>query len=218
MPIEILGLQIKRKTDILAFAAFLMALGTLITQLVYFFQGSDIELFPPEHVLIVPGIYPGNREFVRIVAAMTYRNSGHPIYSDVIKQEYALMKLGDSEYDFKWELFVNTSLDGIKVDIKEEGNAIPMMIRGKEVKTHETYFAPFPVLKKGVRPEKNFLQWDKFLKAISNVEELLFRFKFESYNGEEKEVLCKVAADYGFKMYLKKYNWGWAACHKIKQK
>jgi hypothetical protein len=87
-----LGIEVERKTDILALAAFFLSIAGVISQIsvftIFFLRGAVINVFPPEQVLIrAETLESGGPRYVRIGARMAYTNSGAPGYSAILRGE-----------------------------------------------------------------------------------------------------------------------------------
>jgi hypothetical protein len=207
--IRFLGLLIERKTDFLAFAAFLISVGTLATQIAFFLKGPDVKLIPPRQVLINREQYSEKEHYVRLSAIMSYVNKGQPNYNDIIREELATMKIDKSVYELRWQSFISSDCTKDKLDITVKGNALPVPVIAGNVEAHETYFAPFEPRTKGVPRDKNFLAWKTFMEMIPKVNEIIFTFKSETFEGDKEEVSCRVVVSDSLRKNL--LNKGWAA-------
>lgn len=140
-------LTIKRETDVVALAAFILALGAVTYQIAAYFRGARTSLFPPEQILIHGEEYPNGHTFVRFAARMAYINSGDIGYNAIIRRESLKAHIGKNDYEQKWQYFIHSdsSADGKTLSLGSQGEAVPTPINGGDAKTHETYFAPWPI-------------------------------------------------------------------------
>ena len=205
---KLFGVEIERKTDILAAAAFLMSLLGIVGQVALFLRGPDIQLFTPEQILIKGHENPDGNIYLRVSALMVYRNAGSPGYHDTIKKEYVSFKLGDDKYKLIWDEFIDSYPDEIdknKLIINRKSEAIPVQINAGMVETHETFFAPWII--KNDKELKSFLEWNDFKRLVSKQEKIAFRFTFEAFSGKVDSVNCHVLV----KEFLGNLGKGWSA-------
>lgn len=211
MSIRVFGIQIERKTDILAFAAFLISLLGVATQAAFFVRGADVELFVTEQVLLM-GDKIRDEKYARIAARMTYVNRGQVGYNDILRQELVRFKIGNTEYEHYWQDYTSSKEEGGKLSMNIRGDALPVAINAGSSESHETFFAPRWVTQNGVRSGKNYIQWDKFLTTISAQNEIVFVFRFKTFLGKEGEAACKIVVDSNLIENLKKRGWSVRSC------
>jgi hypothetical protein len=210
-------LEIERKTDLLAFAALLIALSSVIYQIHGFFKGPDVKMFPPEQVFIKAfSYYQGAGFYVRFGARLAYVNEGRLGYNDVLRKESMFFSLGGKEYEQTWQAFESFDLKENELISHHISNAHPIPINAGSAVSHETYFAPWPVrCPKAVQKcdkWKNYLKWDDFVKKLESVQELTFRFKSETYSGSTLTTECTIDIDEAFIKGLKKRKWHAPSC------
>lgn len=76
-----LSLEIERKINIIALAAFFLALGRVLFQAIACFRGSVVHLFPPDQVVLRAQVYPpDNQKYMTLIAVwlMSTRDSQMP--------------------------------------------------------------------------------------------------------------------------------------------
>jgi hypothetical protein len=214
-------LTIKRETDVVALAAFILALGAVTYQLTAYFRGARARLFPPEQILIHGEEYPNGHTFVRFAARMAYINSGDLGYNAIIRHESLSVQIGQKEYEQKWQYFIHSdsSADGKTLYLGSQEEAVPTPISGGDAKTHETYFAPWPIdCKSTVRadcnPDANYLDWDTFLKSIKLGDVLTFQLTADIDEGKIEIVNCTVDVTHGVieQLNTTRNKWGTPAC------
>ena len=204
MRFKIFGIEIERKTDILAFAAFVISIGGLIGQLAILLRGPDVSLYPPENVLITKD----DRNFLRLSALMIYINTGSSGYNDIVKKEKVFFTLGNKKIEFNWDDYIDATANGDKLNLNRKSDAIPEQVNAGGVLTHETYFAPWET-REG--KDTTFIEWKKFLSEISSQKQIDFTFYFESFDGQKGQVTCTVNfAEY--MIYLKGKGWSVIPC------
>jgi hypothetical protein len=173
-------LTIKRETDLVALAAFVLAFAAIAYQVAEYFRGAEVQLFPPEQMLIHGEKSSGGQTFVRFAARMSYVNSGDIGYNAVVGRELLQVQIGGKAYSQTWQSFIHSgSADGQVLSLGEVVEAAPTPIDGGDAMTHETYFAPWPIDCKGAagtdcKPFANFMTWDSFLASIKPGDVLKF--------------------------------------------
>ena len=205
---KIFGIEIERKTDILAAAAFLMSLLGIAGQVALFLRGPDIQLFTPDQILLFGIENPDGKIYTRVSSKMVYRNAGSPGYHDTIKKEYVTFKIGDIEYKLLWDEFIDSYPDKEnkkKLIPERKSEAVPVQVNAGMVQTHETLFAPWVLKEK--EGMKSFLEWDDFKKLIAKQKKVYFRFTFETFSGKVDYVSCHVVV----KEFLSNLDKGWSA-------
>lgn len=217
--LKILGLQIERKTDILALAAFLLALGGITYQIYGFLRGADVELFPSEQIFIIAAQYPEISErYVRFDARMAYINKGYPGYNAVIRSESIKYSLAGKNYEQKWQAFESFNIKQSKLISVYKDDAHPIPIMAGRAESHDTYFAPRTIrcAEDDVNCDKykNYLTWDNFINFLSEpeIKELQFELVSEIYGGPTLNIKCTIEIDYNFMEQLKKTGWHAPSC------
>ena len=146
MEIRIFGLHIldiERKTDILAFAAFIISLGGVIYQVTDFFRGAKVTLIPPEQLLIRTMKYDNENRYIVFSLPIAYVNSGGTGHNAVIKKELISVKLAGQDYSHSWQLFINTWSEGKKLVFdKQKKGANAFVLNAGSAVAHETEYAP----------------------------------------------------------------------------
>ena len=214
MHFKILGIEIERKTDILALAAFIISIGSLLSQVVLLLRGADITLYKPEQILIKSHEYPDGKSYMRLSATMTYRNSGSPGYNDTIRKEKVFFTINEKKYELNWDDYIDSTAKEKEIIITKKTDAVPTQVDAGSVVVHETYFAPWPA--EGDDPSANYIEWNDFIEKISSQKSLLFKFHFESFDGKKEEVSCKVVVS-EFIKHLKQKGWSAPTCNDTQQ-
>lgn len=175
------GIQIEKKTDILAFAAFLLATASIMSQVYSFFRGADVTLFPPEQIFIIRdnlGTENKPNYHVRFNVRMAYVNTGAVGYNAVIEREtlsFTIVKTdGSYTYEQAWSSFTTFDLIKGQYEPFERAPANPKPINAGSAESHDTYFSPRSIPCEGAKddcPEKwsNYLKWVDFLTMIKDV-------------------------------------------------
>lgn len=186
--------EIERKTSLLALVAFLLSLSSVFYQISVFLRGPDIKLFQPEEIMI--GSIGGDidKDYLSIIAGMSYVNSGETGYNGVVLKETISFKLGNSEYKFHWRSFVSSWRDssGLTVNTKEEAHPFPVMAGNAE--SHETLFSARRNRNIGTDIEdinSNFIKVSDFLIAFMKQKKLELSLQAITEDEEILTITCE---------------------------
>ena len=213
MKVKICGLEIDKKTDILSFAAFLLALAGILYQVYGFFQGPQVILFPPEQIAISTfKIVPTGKEYVRFIVPMSYVNRAQPGYNAVIKRERIAFFIGSQSYVHKWQEFGSSTSDKQgNFEFSKKSDAQPLTINAGSSENHETYFAPFSIretaLKAGEDKYKYYLQWRTFLTELSKSKKIRIDVVAEVYSKADLKLRCELDVNDKMIEFLEKKKW-----------
>ena len=216
MSIKLFGLVIERKTDFIALAAFFLAFSSFIAQIIFFFQGPNVKLFPPEQILIKADIFPNAGNYVRFGARMAYVNSAFIGYNDSIRKETISFVIEDNLYEQAWQTFESFDLQDEKLKSSYYSDAHPTPVNAGSSTSHETYFSP-----RSIRCKKNssdcnkwinYLKFDEFIDKVTKINKLYFKFKSYTYSDKVLEVNCFIDVDDALIARLKQNRWAAPAC------
>ena len=173
---KLFGIEIDRKTDILAFAAFVISITQLIYSLYGFMSGPRVRLYPSEQILMKVVEYPRAGRYLMLNTRMAYVNTGQPGNNTAIGKETISFRIlgNDGEwrrYEHQWQRFESFDLVGTSLRSIKSEPAIPVPINAGSAVSHETSFAPRSVPgKEGADKWKNFLPWEDFIAALNRME------------------------------------------------
>ncbi|MBI1920123.1 MAG: hypothetical protein HYS23_03475 [Geobacter sp.] len=214
---KIFGIEIERKTDILALAAFTLALAGMLHQFSGYLHGPVVKLFLPEQVLIFADkIGAAQTEYVRFAAPMAYVNTGQPGYNAAIKSEAIRFTMAGRSYEQKWQEFGSSGSNNNNLTWKKNGDAHPFAIEAGSTESHETAFAPRTVLVRGgedpAARSRNYLKWDEFITGLSGNKEFEITFVSEIYGKSPVNVKCKIYLTDAIVRTLKERKWVAPSC------
>lgn len=210
MIIKIFGIElieIEKKTDVLAFAAFVISIGGLITQSVNLLKGSEVLLEPPKQIVFYEYKHSETKKYLAISAMMTYLNMGSSGYNDITKIEEAFIFIGDKTIKLTAQKFTSSSREGEKLIFKKTIDSVPVQIKSGSVVSHETKFFPWSSKEKG----SNHIFFSDFLSLLKTYKEINVRIRATTYNGEELETLCKLETSV-FRKGLEEKSWSAPVC------
>jgi hypothetical protein len=189
------GIEVDRRINFLALAAFILSLSGITCQIRAFLQGADLCLLPPEQVLLVTTAYNTNTNFLRIAARMAYINRGAKGYHEIVKREGVSFCLGGKAYHQNWQNFVEScSLTG-KPELKHKSSTMPTRVGATFPEAHITYFAPWPESDGLASSNQNYLSPKDFMAALASEKQITFEFWAETLSGERHTARCKVNAE-----------------------
>jgi hypothetical protein len=209
-------LEIDRKTDILAFAAFIISLTSLSYQAYGFLRGPSVVEFPPEQILFFPE-KSGSGDYLHAAAQVTHVNRGSEGKNAVVRQARMTFELANKPYELKWQYFENFSNAGGKLVRPEHPEAAsPIVIKAGEAVSKEIHFAPrtLPIVSQTDAQDayKNFLRWDDFVSQLANVQELDVQIVTEFYGLRDEQINVFIRVTPDFIEALKTDRWDARSC------
>jgi len=208
MSYKILGIEIERKTDILAFAAFVISLGGLTAQVINFVKGSDVQLKTPSQILI--SSKPKKQGHYTLMSAkLAYFNNGSPGYNDVTKSEDIYFTIGHQNIHLTAQNYIATEDKEGKLITTKISDADPVQIKSGDLVVHETHFYPWPSKTKD--KSKNFIQYSEFIRLLKKQPELIINFKIKTYKNKKFNFSCKLITQ-DFIIPLEQKGWSAPVC------
>lgn len=206
-----LGIEIAKKTDILAATAFVISVTGLGYQLYGFATTPRIVEFPPEQVLFF-----ADSGFVHAGAQLGYFNTGKEGKTAVVKLQRLLFTLQGKTYELKWQSFESFSSAGDQLVRSNTRPAIPTVIKAGEGMANETHFAPRAIslvsTADSMTAYKNFLKWDEFVSELAELKELDVRIISEFYGLKQKETKIFIRVTPTLITALKNDKWDAPSC------
>jgi hypothetical protein len=213
--LRIFRLELHRKTDFLAFAAFLLSLGGILYQILLFTRGADIVQFPPEQILFFTD-RNNNVDYVHVGAQVSCINQGKGDKNAVLKLARVIFDLGGKTYELKWATFEEYS--GVGNELKHSANprpATPKVIKSGEGFTEEVHFAPRTervANQNDLAKYKNYVSLDRFISELEKLEQLEVRIITEFYGLRDKEAKVYIQITPVFIQALKSNKWYAPSC------
>lgn len=209
MNFKIFGIVIERKTDILAFTAFIISIGSLLMQTVNLVKGPDVNVEVPRQILLRSQAYPDGNNYVRLAAQLIYLNKGSPGYDDITRSEAVSFKIADKEFKLTAQNYIDSKVKNKQLIITKKSDANPVQIKSGSVVVHETDFAPWP--SEEPYPSSNFLKFSDLIKSLKKQPELNIVFKLETFSGPINKVHCKLLTK-EFIQHLETKGWSAPVC------
>ncbi|WP_135077873.1 hypothetical protein [Terasakiella sp. SH-1] len=195
-------IEIDLKTDILAFAAFVMALGGVLVQGYHFVRGAQVTLFPPEQVIMIFYQYhpKDEKRYLRLGARVAYTNDGETGHNAVVEKETISFELDGVRYEQQWQSV--HKFTGTEASVKTEyiSEAKPEPIQAGNAISREIYFAPHSIRCTQKQPdcnvEKNYLTGIDFLNGIAGLEQLKITISSKLFDVKKPiRVSCLIDVD-----------------------
>ena len=215
MSFKFLGIEVERKTDVLAFAAFFISIGSLVTQGANLIQGPDVSLELPRQVLIHGDAYADGFTYTRISTKLVYLNTGSPGYDDVTRLEKASLSFGDRKITLIAQDYIESSVDENdknKLIIDKKSDADPVQIRSGSVVIHDSYFAPWPDREGEI--DGNYLVFSDFISIIEKLDEIKIEFTTTTFSGDVVAQSCNLIVS-EFVQHLKDKGWSAPTCKSV---
>lgn len=217
-----LGLQIARRTEVLALVAFLLSVSGVLWQVFNYTRGAVVELFPADQIVITATDklgrnYKEQDNLVALIATMAYVNGGEVGHNAIIRREYITFSFGSGQFvEHRWYEFGSSDVQDGNFSYKREGEARPFPVNAGSAASHETLFAAWEIdcehEPKGCNPGKYFIKWDDFLKAVRATKRISITTRAEVYPSKIVRASCEVRLrDWELKI-LEDEQWLSATC------
>jgi hypothetical protein len=207
--LRIFHLELIRKTDILALAAFFISVGGLFYQIVQFIKKPEIVHFPPDQIVFY---FEENNDvkYLQVGAQSCYVNRGKGEKNAVLRRERLLFDLGGKSYELKWQDFLHYGSEGKELTKKDVQPAIPTVIKAGDGISHETHFAPrssqsLPRTEGG--QIFSYLLWDQFVSEMNKTNELDLRIVADFYDLPSTETHFYMEVNETVRYSLKNLHW-----------
>lgn len=220
-----LGLEIGRKTEILALAAFLLSVSGVVWQVNNYMRGAVIRLFPSEQVTLSSSRYlgrdyPGEPDQLRLIATLSYVNEGDAGQNGTIRGERIRFAFGGRTYEHRGYQFVSSDVENGKPVARREGEARPFPVTAGSSLSHETLFTPWevecPPQANDCKPALEFLEWDAFIEAVARSRYVDVATVAQILGGKPIEAHCRIGLRDWEIQVLRKEKWLTAVCHEKK--
>jgi len=199
--INILGLRIDRKTDVIALTAFIIAILGTFLQIANWTRGPRVVFHAPARILVYLYLQPNGYEVVRIAAPMSYTNTAPAEYSGILKMEKATIKIGDFSSEQIWASFGRLSRAEERFSPQIYADAAPIPVPGGGAVSHTTLFTAVPRdCSAGTKSTKcdtygDYIFRNKMTKALGDAKTIEFTFTAEIYDEKPQTAQCEATVD-----------------------
>jgi hypothetical protein len=218
---NLFGLQVGRKTEIIALIAFVLSVSSVLWQVFIYTRGAVVRLFPTEQIVITATdvlgrSYADRGSLLSLIATMAYVNDGETGQNAIVRREYISMSLGQRNIEHRWYEFGSSDIENGTLKFKRDSEARPFPAVAASATSHETLFAPWETdCTLAVQPcdsAKNFVKWDDFLAAIKINPNINFTTSAEIYPSKKLTSACAVRLRDWEIATLEKDKWLTATC------
>jgi hypothetical protein len=170
---KLLGLVVVTKTDLLAAAAFFLAVSTAIYQGWQFINGADVALYHPDTVYVFFDRYASRRVVTRFAGQISLTNTGAQGRDAILRELSMTISVGGKKFSERWTSFALVSRKGDRLSVEPKETAHPVPVNGGSAISHTISFAPVnrtcerPVKNEGsCNADADFVSDDDFLGLI----------------------------------------------------
>lgn len=212
---KFLGIEIERKTDILAMAAFLISTGSIIGQVALLLRGADVILDGPRQIVLFFGERMGSKNYLNAISTGIYVNRGTPGYDDILKSEKLHLRLNKQEIQLRAQHSVESTREGDKLVFQRKTPWKPARIGAGDFVSHETPYVPYPY-RDPSDPNKDFLDFDQLVAALRQTKQVKVTLKAETYGGQALSSECFLLSSSALHGILA-HRWVSLACFKLNE-
>jgi hypothetical protein len=218
---NLLGLQVGRKTEIIALVAFVLSVSGVLWQVYIYTRGAVVRLFPTEQIAItatdvLSRSYTDRESLLALIATMAYVNDGETGQNAIVRREYISMLLGQRNIEHRWYEFGSSDIENGTLKFKRDSEARPFPAVAASATSHETLFAPWEIdctlVTQPCDTAKNFVKWDDFLAAVKINPNINFTISAEIYPSKMLAATCAVRLRDWEIAALEKDKWLTATC------
>lgn len=199
---NLLGLiEIERKTDVLAFTAFIVSVLTATYQIGLFLVGPDPKLLVPEGVTIARFDNRPDQSFISIIAPISIANTSGAQEPLLVTKQTAEISFAGVSIPLQWHDTVEAPIAGDAVKFSESRVVYPFVVDRKGIVSKVVRFTPqrqpCREQEKECDPNRPFVSFDQFrsmfLEAMRNgVKSARVTFTVESANHAPVRVVCDI--------------------------
>lgn len=188
---KILGIEIERKTDILAMAAFLISAGSLISQLAQIMQGPEVKLDGPRQIALLFKPSSDGHNHLHAITNHHYINKGAPGHDDILKSESLMIKIGTRVIKLAGEYSLTLDSQGNKLMISDKDLWKPDKVEAGNFINRETLYKPRTNTSTSSR-RQNFIGKQELTDLLRTNKTIDITLKAETYSGPALESSCRI--------------------------
>jgi hypothetical protein len=210
----------RRRTDLLAAAAFALSVSTISYQLWQFVRGANPVIYHPDTVYIYFDKYANDVVATRIAGQVSFTNNGDVGHNAIIREISVVLKINSRTITQNWLSFAVVSRKDTELvfDIKE--TAHPVVVNGGSASSYFMTFSPEvkdcvanAVPSATCNQAVDFVSDTDFLKLLSpgnNIELTFIATVFDTR--KQLESSCKILVTSDMIVTLAKNNWYASRC------
>ena len=214
---RLIGIEIERKTDLIAFTALLLSVFSAVGLIYAFVKGSKVNMYLHEQVLMSGDSLNGNK-YLRLGATVAFSNHGEIGYDATVKQIRITLKFPDnSEYEQRWYQFVTFVNENGELKKGPTEAAVPVQIKAGSALSRDIYFTPFRKRCTAGKNDScdewhNYLKWDDFLGKMTIDQKIQVMITAQFLKKKTTTASCAVTIDQHLVNQLTEYRWHSPSC------
>lgn len=192
----------EKTTKVVALPGAIIAVFLAGIQFVGWFKGPETILFPPRQILLKAYQYPGYaNEYLRLSSRMAYVNDGHAGYNSIIAQEKVRFSIAGKTYEQIGQSYQTFRYKDGQLGSDYHSDAKPLPVNAGSSESHETFFAPQPVVCESAgaanecQPYQHFIEWGQFIRIAGEAGQIAFTLIGELHGEDNVSENCLVKID-----------------------
>lgn len=206
---KFIGIEIEKKTDILAMAAFLLSLGSIAGQAILLMRGSEIVLDGPRQIILFFESRLSSRNFLNAVSTQIYVNNGSSGFDDILKSETLLLTIAGKRIQLESQDSVDSTRNGDKLVFRSRQAWKPAKIKAGDFISNETLYVPYPSPRDS---DENAIDRADVEKLLSRSSDLKIELIAKTYGGDKLTSNCLLKAA-EIQLSLEEKGWASLACN-----
>ena len=218
---QLFGLTLDRRVNLLALAAFVMSLASIGLQIWHYVEGAKVELRVGERVNLIFESHAAQRDnlVLHINARLSYINSGAVGRDAMIVGERVEIALGDlPPYEYRWHHFETfTAGENGIAEPRFADTAHDFGVPGADTATHQTTFVAFPEVRpRNPNAETDYLtKVDLLRRIIRSSSTVTLTFIAEGVGVTPDPVSCRLLVTERIVDEINATNWVTVFCEEI---
>jgi hypothetical protein len=199
---NILGLiEIEKKTDVLAFTAFIISILTAVYQIGLFVIGPNAKLLVPEGITMVRFDDSPPQPYISVIAPISIANTSGAQEPLLLLRQTAVVQVGDRTIPLTWHDIIEAPISGGTIKFDNSKAVSPFIIDTKKVSSNLIRFTPqrkpCEPDDTDCKPNQPFVSFEEFrslyLKATQDGTKFFeVRLSAEFDNHKPVHVSCKI--------------------------
>jgi len=210
--VKILGIEIERRTDVLAMAAFLISAGSLIGQLAQIMRGPEVKLDGPRQIALMFKSSADNRRYLNAITNHHYINKGAPGHDDIIKSESLTITIGTRVIKLVGAYSLTLDDQGSKLVISDKDLWKPDKVEAGNFISRETLYKPRTNSNTANR-RRSFIDKQELIDLLRKNKTIDITLKVETYAGPELVSTCRILSSDVLTSFETK-DWSSPVCQK----
>ncbi|MBB5684887.1 hypothetical protein [Sphingobium boeckii] len=222
--ISLFGFVIVTKADMLAAAAFLLSISTIVIQVTTWFTGSKPTVYAPDTVYVFFDQYANNKIVMRLAGQLSFVNTGPVGHDAIVRDVIVNVKVGKLDLDQRWLSFASVSRDENRLVVTPREMAHPFPVSSGSAVSQMISFSPVEdvcsaeIAAKSPDPkncvaDRGFVSDTDFLETASKAKELTLTFSVRYVGKKERQdIICKMPIGEAFVQYLAENSWFSSRC------